>query len=164
MKRCKICKINFTRNSTSKVCSLKCRVLEGIEKQENGCWIWIKMKAGDYGKMRWQSKTISAHRGSYLAFIGEIPEKLNVCHKCDNKLCVNPEHLWLGTQKENIQDALKKGRMSIGMNNHSSKLSDLQIEEMRKLKEEGFTYDRLSRIFNCSVVHIWNVIKKHQRN
>lgn len=161
--KCKICCNLFKKNDRSHVCSLKCRVLEGIVRKNNGCWIWIKLKAGDYGKLRWKSKTISAHRASYTAFIGQVPSGLHVCHKCDDPLCVNPEHLWLGTPKENKLDAKRKNRIPLGTKNHFHKFSDEQTEEMRKLKSEGFTYDRLKRIFNCSTIHIYNVVKNKSR-
>jgi hypothetical protein len=107
---CIICRSSFTKDSISDACSLKCRIIQMSEKLENGCWLWKGTRAGDYGKVRWKQKTISAHRSSYLAFKGEIPPGLNVCHTCDNPICVNPEHLWLGTQKENVLDSKKKKR------------------------------------------------------
>ncbi len=162
--KCKICDFKFIANSISDVCSLKCRLIQGSEKLDNGCWQWIRSRGGDYGKVRWLQKTISSHRASYIAFKGEVSKGLNVCHTCDNPLCVNPDHLWLGTQKQNKQDSKKKGRTLIGQKNHFSKFTDVQIEEMRKLKNEGFTYDRLKRIFNCSTAHIFNVIKQKVRS
>lgn len=163
---CSVCNTVFIRNSMSKVCSLKCRVLEGISiDKETLCWIWKKLKAGDYGKVRWNSKTISAHRASYIVFKGEIPGGLWVCHSCDNPLCVNPDHLFLGTPKENTKDAREKGRINHkGIHNWSAKLTNEQVNEIRKLRESGFTYNRLSKIFNCSIVHIWKIIKKKVRN
>lgn len=165
IKKCKICSSDFIQNSQSKVCSLKCRILDDIKiKLDTGCWEWIKGYSGMYGKVRIKYKTMLAHRASYIAFKGQIPEKMLVCHKCDNPKCVNPEHLFLGTQKDNINDAIKKGRVNYkGINNRFCKLSENQIEEIIKLKEEGFTYQRLSKIFNCTITHIWNVIKKKSR-
>ena len=160
---CMICDSQFKKNSGSSVCSLKCRIIAGSQKKENGCWIWKGSVAGDYGKVRWNSKTISAHRASYLSFHGPILAPLNVCHACDEPLCANPDHLWVGTQKENKQDAKRKKRDLRGEKNHFHKFTDLQIDEMRKLKKEGFSYSRLKRIFNCSVIHIFNVIKNKVR-
>jgi len=160
---CRICSNVFNGNNFSKVCSLKCRIHDGIIKDDNGCWMWIKGQSGDYGKIIWKGKTSTAHRASYRAFKGEIPEGLNVCHKCDKPLCVNPDHLWLGTQKENRQDAVNKNRTPKGTKNHFHKFTDKQVEEMIKLKKEGFSYSRLTRIFNCSTVYLWLITTRKLR-
>lgn len=79
----------------------------------SGCWEWqAAINKSGYGKFQIRSHHTSvAHRESYREFNGEITDGLFVCHKCDNKLCINPKHLWLGTHKENINDAQNKGRM-----------------------------------------------------
>jgi hypothetical protein len=93
---------------------LKERFLQKVEKTET-CWLWkagTRSKKRDcYGAFHFGNKVIDAHRVSYLFFKGEIPDKMYVCHTCDVKLCVNPDHLWLGTQQQNMQDAKKKGRL-----------------------------------------------------
>lgn len=75
------------------------------------CWPWTAgLAPNGYGKFWLNGKTLGAHRISYLIHCGPIPEDKVICHKCDNKKCVNPSHLFLGSMKDNIQDCVKKKR------------------------------------------------------
>lgn len=95
----------------------------------DACWIWTaKCNNGGYGQIRaggCNGKTLSAHRLSYHLHYGEIiPEKLLVCHHCDNPPCVRPDHLFLGTASDNTSDAVSKGRMAIGQANPRATITD----------------------------------------
>jgi len=116
------------------------RFMQKFEKRENGCWIWIagtvkNAKGIKYGK-HWDDsgKTVSAHRFSYKHFYGGIPKGMFVCHKCDTPLCVNPNHLWCGTHKDNMKDMTNKNRQhkAYGERFHTSKLTNAQAIEIRK--------------------------------
>lgn len=87
------------------------RFFEKIDKTSY-CWNWTASSRGNgYGAFKFKGKVIDAHRVSWMIHNGEIPKGLFVCHKCDNRKCVNPDHLFLGTQKDNMQDCKNKGRL-----------------------------------------------------
>ena len=79
---------------------------------EDECWEWTGARdRGGYGSFTHKGVTLKAHRVSWVEFNKkEVPSGLYVCHSCDNRLCVNPAHLWIGTAKDNTQDMMKKGR------------------------------------------------------
>ena len=110
--------------------TLKERILSTI-KVVDDCWIWngSKNKLNGRPRLKYKCKTTLAHRAAYIAFIGEIPDGLLVCHKCDNPLCVNPSHLYAGTISQNRRDAVIRGRLNLpcGEDHHACKLSDKQV-------------------------------------
>jgi len=119
-----------------------------IPEPMSGCWIWIGSTCAGYGrvgmkqlkrifinikKMPFIGREVYAHRLSWFLFKGTNPKELDVLHKCDNPLCVNPDHLFLGTQKDNIMDRNKKDRQAKG---EKSGLSKLTEEEIRNIKND----------------------------
>lgn len=96
------------------------------------CWLWTASKhIHGYGWFSLDGVTTLAHRMSYMLIFGDIPDSMNVCHMCDTPSCVNPKHLFLGTQQTNVQDMYAKGRRDIGENHPKSKLSNKQVKEIR---------------------------------
>ena len=119
-------------------------------KQKNGCWNWIAgTRDKGYGVF-YAGKTITAHRFSYLIHKGD-PKALFVCHRCDNPSCVNPDHLWLGTHQDNMDDMFQKNRQRYiahpGSNNGRAILTEKDVLEIRTSTQSNET---LAKIYNMS--------------
>lgn len=120
------------------------------ESHEKGCWIYTV--GTRYGKIKIGKKHSSAHRYSYEIHYGKIFDEKVICHTCDIKLCVNPEHLFIGTQKDNIQDMLSKERDNRpkGSRNHFSKVTEEQVIGIKELLKKGFGVKEVSEIYKVA--------------
>lgn len=110
------------------------KFMEKISPEPNsGCWLWVGavMNTG-YGSF-YMGKTVLAHRASYRFFCEEIPEGLHVLHKCDTPLCVNPDHLFLGTDLDNKRDMVEKKRQAYGVRNARSKITPETVVQVRTM-------------------------------
>ena len=146
------------------------RFLRHVNKT-NTCWLWTacKNKAG-YGNVGVDRKIKLAHRVAHELFIGPIPKDLCVCHKCDNTSCVNPSHLFTGTQNDNNQDCIQKGRASDprncshkGEKNSHAILTANNVKEIRQLYSTGrFLQKDLAKRFAVSKSRISYITTKKQ--
>ena len=100
------------------------------------CWIWTAGKFSQgYGGFKINGKTEKAHRISWTLTYGEIPDGLDVLHDCDNRPCVRPNHLFLGTHQDNMTDMVNKGRSKKGESNGRAKLTQKEVLQLRAGKE-----------------------------
>lgn len=121
------------------------------------CWEWTGRRDKDgYGRMSGQL----AHRISWMLTHGPIPSGQCVCHACDNPPCVNPSHLFLGTQLENIEDMVLKGRKANGSRKPNAKLNCSAVRSIREQYRSGSTtFRELARQFGVAPSLIWRVVK-----
>jgi len=97
---------------------MKDYIKERVSVELNGCWVWIRSKNSDgYGNANYEGKQWLAHRLSYTAFNGAIPDGMVVMHTCDRPECVSPHHLKLGSLSDNVQDMIAKGRAKLMQRN-----------------------------------------------
>ena len=135
------------------------------KKGPNECWTWAGNRTtGGYGAWQLKAKFASAHRIAWMLTYGPIPEGEGhhgtcVCHRCDNRLCVNPNHLFLGNHTENMQDMEKKGRAVHfpGSTNPRARLTDTQVREIRSNPE--IPPKALAVRFNVSTATISSIRK-----
>lgn len=139
-----------------------------VKISKTGCWEWQGSKTLGYGSFRipgiYDDKKILAHRAAYTAFKGElIPKDIFVCHHCDNPKCFNPDHLFLGSQSDNIQDCADKNRIKSGFKSNLGKYSDQQIEEVKRLLEQGKNGREINEITGISPTHISRIKRGYSR-
>lgn len=113
------------------------KVIRGTPEE---CWHWNATTNGrkNYGLIRLNGKYLLAHRVAFFISRGFWPGKMQVCHSCDNPRCVNPGHLWLGTQGDNMQDAMKKGR-HFYRDSKSKGVAKLSKKDVYDLKQQFFS-------------------------
>jgi len=142
-----------------------CQWISDVEREQafwrcvdktHACWQWNghRLKKG-YGQFYYKKESL-AHRISWILTNGSIPDGLYVLHKCDNPPCVNPDHLFLGTQSQNLADMVAKGRddPSYGENHFRCKLSLKQVKQIRQLRELGTLQSVLAESFGVTAAHI----------
>jgi hypothetical protein len=149
----------YTR--TKPLTPVKERFESKISMEPNtGCWLWTgTTNDKGYAQIRIDGIYKYAHRLSWKFNRGPIPQNLQVLHKCDTPSCVNPLHLFLGTQKDNMQDAKKKGRTPLGERNGMVKLTG---EQVIKIRQDNRTHEAIAKEHMVSRAII-SMIKERKR-
>lgn len=132
-----------------------------VQKTET-CWLWIGALQSSFGHGKISvpgNTTVSAHRVSWELHHGNIPIELQVCHHCDNPKCVRPDHLFLGTQADNVADMRAKGRSCVGSKNGMNKLSADDVREIHAAIQAGERTLDVARRFNTKSGHVMQIAR-----
>jgi hypothetical protein len=133
-----------------------------VIKNEDGCWGWDGFKdAEGYSFSNLDGKHLRSHRASWIIHYGSIPEGMYVCHHCDNPECTRPDHLFLGTLKDNADDMLAKGRKYLmkGETNFFHKLTQAQVDEIRRdYAPYKVSCEVLSKRYGVTGNTVWRVV------
>ncbi len=123
---------------------------------QTGCWVWgMSCIPFGYGHVHIKKRQYCVHRLIWIILHGPLTRHQFVCHHCDNPPCCNPNHLFLGTQADNLQDAARKGRMASGERNGWSKLTESEVKEIRRaLRDKTSSQISLARKYHVSDTHI----------
>lgn len=158
---CKTCGITFRPHHQGRpgiYCSVACyrnkspesRFWAKVAKTDD-CWLWQGTTASDgYGVFGIKGRYLKAHRMSYALAYGPIPDGLLVCHRCDVRACVRPDHLFLGTNDDNSKDMVAKGRSPRGEQVTIAALTEPTVREARALYQQGFQCSVLARKYHVN--------------
>lgn len=137
---------------------------------ETGCWIWLAAKAQtsakQYGHFNLDGRALRAHRAAWLIYRGEIPEGMQVLHSCDIGICVNPDHLRLGTHTENMQEMVERGRHNNGSHERkgyghwNAVFTEQDHAEMVRMRNEGKLIREIAEHFDCSKSNVSKVCRR----
>jgi hypothetical protein len=133
--------------------------LSRFVKRPSGCWEWTgTIEKRGYGVLQIEKKQWRAHRYSYIRTYGHVPDDVLICHKCNNKLCVNPEHLYKGTHRDNMDDVITAG-VQKGVNNGRARLTEADVLEIRRLyATKKYTQNELAIQFNVYQSRISDIV------
>ena len=157
-----------------------CKTVEEVLQRytldkHTGCWLWTGATTSgkwNYGTLKRQGRWWPAHRFFYIHLVASIPDGKFVCHHCDTPRCVNPEHLYVGTQKDNMRDAVERNARMLGTGRVNAKLTPEIVCEIRSLWAQGattrkvktrkpFSARSIAEHFGVSTSTVVNVIHKY---
>ena len=132
-------------------------------KRGRHCWGWVgPVSDNGYGRFRYSGRHWGAHRLAWIFSVGEIPSGMHVLHKCDNRKCANPSHLWLGTHQDNIDDRERKqrNRPPRGERQPMHVLTAKDVKQIRALASEKRPTHLLADLYKVSRTTIWCILKR----
>lgn len=158
---CGICGTLCVKKYDRIFCSAKCRLMGYVLKRDD-CWLWTgHIVADGYGKIMIDGKKKKVHRASYELFKGPIPKGMIVRHMCNEPLCINPDHLLLGTFQENADDMVKAGRSSHGENHPKAKLTDDSVREIRRsYAAKEYSQQELANKYGVNQMNISFIVRR----
>lgn len=125
------------------------------------CWLWTgATRPNGYGVLSIQNRAVRVHRISYEMHFGPIPAGLLVCHRCDVRNCIRPDHLFLGTYRENNHDMMAKDRFARGERAKAAKLTAADVIAIRRQYTEGATMQALAERYGVSLVQVHRIIHR----
>lgn len=134
----------------------------GWRVTDSGCWEFLAKATTNFGytAVRWKGRQVNTHRLAYECWVGPIPPGCVVCHRCDNPPCINPSHLFVGTQADNLRDMKAKGRYVNG----ATKLSEDEVLDIKEAYATGvFTYGMLADAFGVSGSQVGAIVRGEMR-
>jgi hypothetical protein len=141
------------------------RFSEKVHKT-SGCWLWTASLHKDgYGTFWYQGLVQLAHRVSWTLANGPIPEGMSVLHHCDTPACVRPDHLFLGTQLDNVVDMDTKGRRreQRGAANPNAKITDAQVDDIKRRSAQGQPQALIARVHGIAQTHVSRIVRHEAR-
>ena len=179
-KQCPVCLRAFTPNYAGRVCcSDQCakrklgtflqRFWNRVSAVQSGCWEWVgKIERGGYARVRLENsrERVLVHRLSWEMKNGPIPEGMLILHKCDNRKCVNPDHLYVGTYQNNTDDMLERGRANKarGERHGRAKLTDDQFHQLvSDYNAGGVTQKQLASKYGLHPIYVNKLLRGHKR-
>lgn len=145
------------------MCGPSSKLLQCMDITSSDCWLFTAgTDSAGYGRIWSAGGSTGAHMLSYKYHKGNIPTGLFVLHTCDNPPCCNPEHLFLGTKKDNAADMFAKGRAHVrkGINVNTCKLTEEEVIEIRSLYDQGYSQRTLGEIFGVSHPAIGRIVRR----
>lgn len=128
----------------------------------SGCWEWLGPRSHEYGALRAGGATWLAHRLSYTVYVGPIPDGDVICHRCDNPICINPEHLFTGSQADNLHDMHNKGRGVRGVKQHAHVVTEGDVRAIREAREQGIPATVLALRYGVHKRQIYKIANREQ--